>query len=107
MLSGARFEAWADRGEKILFAVIFAIFFVEFAWSFIDKPNIITGLYLADQTLVMLFLLLGPLGLWLGNSGVERAMLIGSLILVMVAELLNGSIEAIVDKTTPEFHELA
>lgn len=58
MLSGARFEAWADRGEKILFAVIFAIFFVEFAWSFIDKPNIITGLYLADQTLVMLFLLL-------------------------------------------------
>lgn len=57
MLSGARFEAWADRGEKILFAVIFAIFFVEFSWSFINEPNVVTGLYLADQTLVMLFLL--------------------------------------------------
>jgi protein-S-isoprenylcysteine O-methyltransferase Ste14 len=57
MLSGTRYEAWVDFGEKILFAVIFSMFFVEFAWSFIDTPNIITGLYLADQTLVMLFLL--------------------------------------------------
>lgn len=56
---------------------------------------------------VMVFMVLAPLGLWLGESGVERALLVGSLVLVMVAELLNGSIEAIVDKTTPEFHELA
>lgn len=55
----------------------------------------------------MLFVVLAPLGAWLGRSGMERALLIGALALVMVAELLNGAIEAIVDKTTPEFHELA
>jgi diacylglycerol kinase (ATP) len=54
-----------------------------------------------------LFVLLAPLGLWLGASPVERALLVGSLFLVLVAELLNGAVEAIVDKTTPEYHELA
>lgn len=56
---------------------------------------------------VIVFLIMAPLGLWLGQTGVERALLVGSLVLVMVAELLNGAVEAIVDKTTPEFHELA
>jgi diacylglycerol kinase (ATP) len=48
-----------------------------------------------------------PLGLWLGNGGIEKAMLCGSLLLVLSAELLNSAIEAIVDKASPEFHELA
>jgi diacylglycerol kinase (ATP) len=56
---------------------------------------------------VQLFILFAPLGLWLGQSGLERAWLVGCLLLVLVAELLNGAIEAVVDKTTPEFHELA
>jgi diacylglycerol kinase (ATP) len=54
-----------------------------------------------------LFVVFAPLALWLGQTGLERAWLIGSLLLVLVAELLNGAIEAVVDKTTPEFHELA
>ncbi len=54
-----------------------------------------------------LFLPLAPLAMWLGHSGIERALMFGSLVLVLVAELLNGAVEAIVDKTTPEFHELA
>jgi diacylglycerol kinase (ATP) len=48
-----------------------------------------------------------PLGLWLGHDGVERALLCGSLILVLSAELLNSAIEAVVDKVSPEFNELA
>lgn len=56
---------------------------------------------------VWLCLPLLPLALWLGATPVERALLIGSLLLVLVVELLNGAVEAIVDKTTPEFHELA
>ncbi|MBL0164647.1 MAG: diacylglycerol kinase [Xanthomonadales bacterium] len=48
-----------------------------------------------------------PLGLWLGNGGVEKAVLCGSLFLVLSAELLNSAIEAVVDKVSPEFHELA
>ncbi len=51
--------------------------------------------------------ILAPLALWLGADGVERALLLGVLVLVLVAELLNGAVEAIVDKTTPEYNELA
>jgi len=40
-------------------------------------------------------LVLVPLALWLGESGVERALLIGSWLLVPLAELLNSAIEAI------------
>lgn len=56
---------------------------------------------------VYLFMVLAPLALWLGNSGVERALMLGALVLVLVTELMNGAVEAIVDKTTPEFNELA
>ncbi len=54
-----------------------------------------------------LFVILFPLGLWLGQGSVEQALLCGSLILVLSAELLNSAIEALVDKVSPEFHELA
>lgn len=56
---------------------------------------------------LQIFVVAAPLALWLGKTGIERALLIGSLLLVMIAELLNAAVEAIVDKTTPEFHELA
>lgn len=48
-----------------------------------------------------------PLGLWLGQSGVERALLVGSLLLVPLVELLNSGIEAIVDRFGGEIHELS
>jgi diacylglycerol kinase (ATP) len=54
-----------------------------------------------------LFAVLFPLGLWLGGDALERAMLCGSLLLVLSAELLNSAVEAVVDKVSPEFHELA
>ena len=56
---------------------------------------------------VVLFLLIGPLGWWLGEDGVERALLIGSCLLVMSMELLNSSIEAVIERYGPEHHELA
>lgn len=54
-----------------------------------------------------LFLVMAPLALWLGRSGVERALLLGSLLLVLVVELLNSAIEAVVDRASPEHHVLA
>lgn len=54
-----------------------------------------------------LFVVLFPLGFWLGGDAVERAMLCGSLLMVLSAELLNSAIEAVVDKVSPGFHELA
>ena len=51
-----------------------------------------------------LALLLLPLGLWLGRSGVER---VCCLLLVLIVELLNSAIEAVVDRFGGEHHELS
>lgn len=56
---------------------------------------------------VYLFVVLAPLAVWLGQSGVERALMIGSMILVLVVEVLNSALEAVVDRWGPEHHELA
>jgi diacylglycerol kinase (ATP) len=56
---------------------------------------------------VYLFLVLAPLGYWLGESGVERAILIGPLVLVLVVEVLNSAVEAVVDRWGAEHNELA
>ena len=56
---------------------------------------------------VYLLAILGPLALWLGRTGIERALLIGSCLLVLAIELLNSAIEAVIERYGPEFHELA
>jgi diacylglycerol kinase (ATP) len=48
-----------------------------------------------------------PLALWLGASGVERALLVGAVLLVLIVELLNSGIEATVDRISFEDHRLA
>ncbi len=54
-----------------------------------------------------LAVILAPAGLWLGANGMERALLIGSLLLVLITELLNSAVEAAVDRHGSETHELA
>ena len=56
---------------------------------------------------VFILIPLLPLGLWLGETPVERAMLVGSLLLVPIVELLNSAIEANVDRVGTERHELS
>jgi diacylglycerol kinase (ATP) len=56
---------------------------------------------------LILVALLTPLALWLGDTGVERALMIGSLILVLIVELLNSAVEATVDRISFESHRLA
>jgi diacylglycerol kinase (ATP) len=56
---------------------------------------------------VYLLVLLAPLAIWLGHGGVERAILLGSMILVLVVEVLNSAVEAVVDRWGYEHHELA
>ncbi|GAB6196130.1 diacylglycerol kinase [Lysobacter xanthus] len=56
---------------------------------------------------VWLFVLLAPLAWWLGQGGVERALLMGSMLAVMAVELLNSAIEAVIERYGAEFHELA
>lgn len=56
---------------------------------------------------VVLFVVLFPLGLWLGDGALEKALLAGSLLPVLSAEMLNSSLEAVVDKLWPEQNEIA
>ena len=54
-----------------------------------------------------LFLIMTPLGVWLGETGVEKALLIGSLFIVLITELLNSAVESVVDRVGVERHELS
>ncbi|MDD3482594.1 diacylglycerol kinase [Azovibrio restrictus] len=56
---------------------------------------------------VLLAALLLPLALWLPATGVGKAMMVASVLLVLVVELLNSAIEATVDRVSLENHRLA
>jgi diacylglycerol kinase (ATP) len=56
---------------------------------------------------VALAVVLVPLGLWLGETPVEKALLVTSVLLVMIVELLNTGIETVVDRIGLERHELS
>ena len=51
--------------------------------------------------------LLLPTGLWLGQNGIERALLVGSVIVLLIVELLNTGIEVMVDRIGVERHPLS
>jgi diacylglycerol kinase (ATP) len=56
---------------------------------------------------LILCILLAPLGFYFGETGLEKAMLLGSLMLVLIVELLNSAIEAAVDRISKDHHDLA
>lgn len=85
------------RPARIMMATIWSLQGLRAAW-----------LYESSFRLeVYLFVLLAPLGWWLGADGVERSLLIGSLLLVLCIELLNSAIEAVIERFGDEHHVLA
>jgi diacylglycerol kinase (ATP) len=48
-----------------------------------------------------------PAGLWLGRSGLERALLVYPMLQILVIEILNSAVEAVVDRGGTERHPLA
>ena len=48
-----------------------------------------------------------PLGVYLGHGGVERALLVAPMLLILIVELLNSAVEAVVDRAGMERHPLA
>ena len=54
-----------------------------------------------------LLLVLSPLSLWLSSNAVEFILLIGSVVMLLVVELLNTAIEMVVDRQGDEWHELS
>ena len=55
---------------------------------------------------VFLALLLIPLALYLGKTGVERALMVAAVLGVLMVELLNSALEAAVDRISLEHHTL-
>ena len=74
--------------------------------SFAGLAGAVRGEDAFRQELVLAAILV-PLAFWVGRSGVERAVLIGSVLLVLIVELVNSAIEATVDRISLEIHPLA
>jgi diacylglycerol kinase (ATP) len=58
-----------------------------------------------SQAIVIAFLL--PVGIWIGDTVVEWALLVGSGMLVLITELVNSAVEAVVDRIGVEQHILS
>ena len=91
----------ASQGTTGLTRIINAFFFSMqgIKAAFINEAAFRQELFL---TIILL-----PVGLWLGETGLEKAVLVGSLLLVLIVELLNTGIEAAIDRIGPERHELS
>ncbi len=58
------------------------------------------------QELILSAILI-PVAVWLGDNGVERALMIAALLLVLIVELLNSAVETVVDRVGTEVHDLS
>lgn len=56
---------------------------------------------------VYLAIIMIPLGLWLGGTGLEKVALVGSVMLVLIVEILNTAVERAIDRISFEKHELS
>ncbi len=56
---------------------------------------------------IWLLIIAVPLAIWLGDNGIEKSLMIGSVLLLLIVELLNSAVEAIVDRFGGEIHELS
>lgn len=56
---------------------------------------------------LLLIAIMLPIGMWASDNNTERTLLIGSLFLILIVELLNSAIEAVVDRIGSEHHELS
>lgn len=89
---------WKSRGiKRLLCAIGFSIEGLRFAFRS----------EAAFRQELAALLVLVPLALWLEHSAVERALLTGSLFLVLITELLNTAVEAVVDRVGEEHHNLS
>ncbi|MEO1867616.1 MAG: diacylglycerol kinase [Methylococcales bacterium] len=84
----------------------FAHFTHAFKWSMAGFKAAFSG-EAAFRQEVVFFIVLAPIGVVLGDNGLERALLVGCLLLVLVTELLNTAIESVVDRVGLDYHDLS
>jgi diacylglycerol kinase (ATP) len=83
--------------RRILNACIFSYYGYKATWQHEE----------AFRQEVLLFIVTTPLALWLGETVIEKLLLVGSIVLVLLVELLNSAVEAVVDRVGLEHHELS
>ena len=87
-----------EKGTKRLInAVLFSITGFKSTWKYEEAFR--------QEIIVTVFLI--PVALWASENYIEKILLIGSMVLVLIVEILNSAIEAVVDRSGDEFHELA
>jgi diacylglycerol kinase (ATP) len=62
---------------------------------------------MAFRTEIMVIALMMPIGIWIGETALQWALLIGSSMLVLITELLNSAVEKVVDRIGTEHHLLS
>ena len=83
-----------------------AHFMHAFKWSIAGFKAAFSGEAAFRQEFA-LFVVLVPVGFFLGENGTERALLMACLLLVFLVELLNTAIESVVDRIGLEYHDLS
>ncbi len=82
--------------ERVFHATLISLQGLRAGWS---EP--------AFRQEALISIVLIPVSFWLGRSWVETALLAGSIVLVMIVELLNTAVEAAIDRIGPEWHDLS
>jgi diacylglycerol kinase (ATP) len=78
--------------------------------AFVNSWNGLKGAFKAEQAFqqdVVLALVLIPVAIYLGQTKIERALMIASVLLILLVELLNTAVETVVDRIGFERHELS
>lgn len=83
--------------NRIVHATLFSISGLNAAWR--NEA--------AFRQEVLLCVVLIPASIWVGETAVERSLLIGSCLLILIVELINSAVEAVVDRVSVERHELS
>ena len=87
-----------NRGiRRLLNAFIFSIKGLQAAWQNEEAFR--------QEIICLIFVI--PLGMWLGTTFTQRAILIGFFLIIPIMELLNAGIEAVVDRISHEHHVLS
>ena len=91
----------ADRGNKGIIRIIKAS---GYSWQGLCAAWRHEAAFRQE---VLLAVVMIPIGLYLGANGVEKALLISSVLLILLVEILNSAVEAVVDRFGDEQHELS
>ncbi len=86
-----RLQSMADRWERVLFLLFFGYFFLDFGWSLWREPKLVTAIYLADQTIIIAFLLFRRKAAQISARPIDHAAAVAGTLLPLLAVPGSGA----------------